>query len=932
MDVSEQPYSPDDEEGMPGEDSVQAVPIENELSSAYLDYAMSVIVSRALPDLRDGLKPVHRRILYAMHDTRNTHDQPYRKSARPVGEVMGKYHPHGDSAIYEALVRMTQEFTMSLPLLDGQGNFGSVDGDSAAAMRYTEIRMAPPAESLLDDIGLDTVDFQANYDGKDQEPVVLPARFPNILVNGGSGIAVGMASKIPPYNLGEVIDATIALIDDPDISSEQLIELLPAPDFPTGGTILGMAGSISTFHKGEGKIIIRARTEFEHVGNRCSIIVTEIPYLVIKSEMIAKIAEFAGRKRSDGQSLIEGISSIRDESDRTGIRVVIELERDAVPELVLNQLWHHTPLQSSFSSNVVALNRGQPMQIGVRNILDEFITFREEIVTRRTSELLRRSRDRSHVLCGLAVAATNLDEVVGIIRGSASVADAREILLSRHWPAGEIAEYIKLIDDPLHQVHEDETYRLSRVQVQAILDLRLQRLTAMGVKENTDELQKRSMEILDFLDILQSGVRVRKIIREDLAAVRHEFAVPRRTQIEENEDEIIDDDLISRENMAVIATHGGYFKRCPLSEFTPQGRGGKGRSIQSGDDQARLITFANTHDELLCFATDGLVYKLKTWRLPLRARNATGLPITRFWSVDQGVSLAAILPTTPEDFSDEETSLVIATSDGRIRRGSLSDYRRVNRTGKIGFSVSKGVDLISVSMGNVDMDVIQLTKKGDANRFSLDQLRVIKSRTSPGVKGIKTSKKNRMTGAVLVPSLELTRVQREDYLVARRNVREYLDHVDAAEDDFISQLNDSQQDQINNDLEEFLQKYGSIYDKEKLILILATNGTGKITSSHEIPTRSSRTSKGVRAYRNAKTAALLVVEKSDQILVVTESGRTLRSRVSSISYRSRVAGGVKVIDTDKTDKVVFATVIKDGEDEPVLADETSDTGFIDPTN
>ncbi|MCY4261341.1 MAG: DNA gyrase subunit A, partial [Rhodobacteraceae bacterium] len=930
------PHEPGGDDGAEQAESISTIPIESELSKSYLDYAMSVIVSRALPDLRDGLKPVHRRILYAMHESRNTHDQPYRKSARPVGEVMGKYHPHGDSAIYEALVRMAQDFTMSLPLLDGQGNFGSTDGDGAAAMRYTEIRMAQPAGMMLEDIGLATVDFQDNYDGKDQEPVVLPARFPNLLVNGGSGIAVGMASKIPPYNLGETIDATIELIMNPDVSSERLIELMPAPDFPTGGIILGLGGSISTFHKGEGRIVVRARTAIEERGDRRAIIVTEIPYGVIKADMITKIAQLADKRQSPGQPVLEGIRTIRDESDRAGTRVVIELQRDAIPELVLNQLWHHTPMQSSFVSNIIALNRGQPMQLGIREILSEFIAFREEVVTRRTTELLRRSRNRSHILCGLAVAASNLDEVVGIIRRAPTVADAREALLARIWPAGDIADYIRLINDPLSQLEADATYRLTMAQVQAILELRLQRLTAMGVKENTDELQQRADEIRDYLDILSSSVRVRDIIRDELLAIRHAYAIPRRSPIEEDEDEIIDEDLIKREDMAVIATAGGYLKRCSLTEFRTQARGGKGLTSQFGDDPVHLMTIASTHDNLLCFASNGNVYKIKTWRLPPRARNAMGLPVARFWNIDASESVVTLLPAPAESVENDQTSLVVATSDGRLRRSAIADYRQVNRAGKIAWPVGSGTRLVGACLGASGMDVIQLSRRGSVIRTDLGALRLIKSRSSAGVKGIRTSADNPLTGIVLVPSCPLSPDERENYLKARRA---YMNSRDSGLRDSDPDAGEFPDDPVQSDAitaphhppapdpptqpddescdhsGRFLDEFGTIYAKERLILILDAKGRGKITSSHEFPVKKTRTGKGLRAYsvRGApvETAAILVVEPEDQILVVTSSGQTLRCAVSSISYRSRTAGGVKVIDTDEDDEVVFATIIKD---------------------
>ena len=620
-DTPDLPPTNDDKPDLGGSFSGPSVSITDEMRSSYLDYAMSVIVSRAIPDLRDGLKPVHRRILYAMHETGNTSDKPYRKSARPVGDVMGKYHPHGDGAIYDALVRMAQEFSMSLPLLDGQGNFGSMDGDNPAAMRYTEVRMDKPSAYLLADIDKDTVDFQDNYDGKDKEPTVLPSRFPNMLVNGAGGIAVGMATNIPPHNLGEVVTATLALIEDPDLSSENLIEYVPGPDFPTGGLMLGRSGARKAYLEGRGSVIIRAKTRIEELRkDRYAIIIDEIPYQVNKASMIEKIAEQVRDKK------IDGISHVQDESDRNGVRVVIELKRDATPEVVLNQLYRFTPMQTSFGCNMLALNGGRPEQLTLRSFLTNFIDFREEVVARRVAFELRKARERSHILCGLAVAVANVDEVVATIRTSADAADAREKLMTRRWPAQDIAEYIKLIDDPTHKINSDGTYNLSEAQARAILELRLQRLTQLGVKEVTDELQALAKNIIDYLEILSSRERIMTIIRDELEDVREKFAVPRRTEIIEWSGDMEDEDLIEREDMVVTVTAAGYIKRTPLADFRSQRRGGKGLSgMQTKDEDVVTTLFvANTHTQLLFFTTDGMAYKLKTWRLPLGGRTAKG--------------------------------------------------------------------------------------------------------------------------------------------------------------------------------------------------------------------------------------------------------------------------------------------------------------------
>ncbi len=639
--------------------SQPVVSIVDEMRTAYLDYAMSVIVSRAIPDLRDGLKPVHRRILYAMHETNNTHDKSYRKSARPVGDVMGKFHPHGDSAIYDALVRMAQPFSMSLKLLDGQGNFGSMDGDNAAAMRYTEVRMDKPANFLLADIDKDTVDFQDNYDGKDREPTVLPARFPNMLVNGAGGIAVGMATNIPPHNLGEVIDATKALIENPDLTSEQLMHFIPAPDFPTGGQIMGRAGARKAYLEGRGSVIIRAKTHVEELRkDRFAIIIDEIPYQVNKSTMVEKIAEAVRDKR------IEGISHVADESDRIGVRVVIELKRDATPEVVLNQLFRFTPMQVYFGCNMLALNGGRPEQLMLRDFLTNFIAFREEVVTRRTAFELNKARERSHVLCGLAVAVSNVDEVVATIRSSSDPADAREKLITRRWPAADIAAYIRLIDDPSHTLNDDGTYNLSEIQARAILELRLQRLTALGVKEVTDELEELAGKIKDYLDILRSRTRIMAIITDELDEVRTAFAVPRRTEIIDWAGDMDDEDLIEREDMVVTITSGGYIKRTPLADFRAQNRGGKGLSSMSTkeDDVVTTLFVANTHTHLLFFTTDGMVYKLKCWRLPLAGRNARGKAMVNILPIPTGVSIAALMPVDAPEEEWDDLQIVFATS------------------------------------------------------------------------------------------------------------------------------------------------------------------------------------------------------------------------------------------------------------------------------
>ena len=682
-----------------------SISITKELKTSYLDYAMSVIVSRAIPDLRDGLKPVHRRILYAMHETGNTHEKSYRKSARPVGDVMGKYHPHGDSAIYDALVRMAQPFSMSLPLLDGQGNFGSMDGDNPAAMRYTEVRMDKPAAFLLSDIDKDTVDFQDNYDGKDREPSVLPARFPNMLVNGAGGIAVGMATNIPPHNLGEVVDATLALIQTPDLSSEDLIQYVPGPDFPTGAMMLGRSGARKAYLEGRGSVIIRAKTKIEELRkDRYAIIIEEIPYQVNKASMIEKIAEQVRDKK------VEGISHVQDESDRNGVRVVIELKRDATPEVVLNQLYRFTPMQTYFGCNMLALNGGRPEQLTLRSFLTNFIDFREIVVARRTAFELRKARERSHILCGLAVAVTNVDEVVATIRSSSDAAEAREKLMQRRWPAGSIVEYIKLIDDPTHKVNKDDTYNLSETQARAILELRLQRLTQIGVKEVTEELKTLSIKIKEYLAILGSREQIMEIITNELKEVKEQFAVPRRTEIVEWSGDMEDEDLIEREDMVVTVTSGGYIKRTPLIDFRAQRRGGKGLAgMQTKDEDVVTTLFvANTHTQLLFFTTDGMAYKLKTWRLPLGGRTAKGKAIVNILPIPVGVSIAAIMPVDVDEAEWDNLQIVFATSAGDIRRNALSDFTNVRSNGKIAMDLNEGIELVNARIAGEEDDVMLL--------------------------------------------------------------------------------------------------------------------------------------------------------------------------------------------------------------------------------
>jgi len=908
--VNDTPQPPDNEEETgPGRHAGPTISISDEMRASYLDYAMSVIVSRAIPDLRDGLKPVHRRILYAMHETGNTHDKPYRKSARPVGDTMGKYHPHGDSAIYDALVRMAQDFSMSLPLLDGQGNFGSMDGDNAAAMRYTEVRMDKPAAALLADIEKETVDFQDNYDGRDREPVVLPARFPNMLVNGAGGIAVGMATNIPPHNLGEVVDATLALIEDPDLTSERLMAYVPAPDFPTGGVILGRSGARKAYLEGRGSVIIRAKTRIEEVRkDRFAIVLDEIPYQVNKAAMIEKIADLVREKK------LEGISGIQDESDRMGVRVVIELKRESTPEVVLNQLWRFTPMQTSFGCNMLALNGGRPEQLTLRDFLTYFIGFREEVVARRTAYDLRRARERSHILCGLAVAVSNVDEVVATIRSSADAPEARERLMERRWPAADIADYIRLIDDPSHTMNDDGTYNLSEAQARAILDLRLQRLTQIGVKEVTDELEDLAAKIKDYLDILRSRERIMEIISTELREVREQFAVPRRTEIQDWSGDMEDEDLIEREDMVVTVTQTGYVKRTPLAEFRAQKRGGKGLSggELKEDDVVTTLFVANTHTPLLFFTTDGMVYKLKTWRLPQGGRTSRGKAVVNILPIPAGVSIAAIMPVDRDEEDWDQLQIFFATSEGDVRRNALSDFTNVKSNGKIAMKLPEDVSLVNARICTEDDDVMLVTAGGRAIRFSTTEVRVFKGRDSTGVRGIRLAPGDRVVSMAVIRHFEATAAERVAYLKMRRAVAGITEEAEADEDDATAE-----------EAQDFTQeRYAEMSAAEDLILTITSGGSGKLSSSHDYPVRG-RGGQGVmaidKAMRGGPLVASFPVEVDDQIMLATSRGQSIRVPVEGISFRSRAAGGVKVFNTGPGEEVVSVAWIADqGGDEVEL--------------
>ena len=754
--------------GAGGPSDIRPISITEEMKKSYLDYAMSVIVARALPDARDGLKPVHRRILYSMHENGYEWNKPYRKAARVVGDVIGKYHPHGDQAVYDALVRMAQDFSMRLPLIDGQGNFGSVDGDAPAAMRYTEVRLERVAGALVDDLDKDTVDFQPNYDNNEREPVVLPARFPNLLANGAGGIAVGMATNIPPHNLGEVIDACMALIDNPGLSIDELIAIVPGPDFPTAGIILGRQGIRAAYHLGRGAIVMRGKVEFETLrGEREAIIISEIPYQVNKAHLVERIGELVRDKK------LEGISALRDESDRDGYRVVIELRRDAVPDVVLNQLYRFTALQSSFGANMVALEGGRPLVMNLKDLLASFVAFREEVVYRRTKHLLGKARDRAHVLVGLAIAVANIDEMIRLIRAAKDANEAREQLMARDWPARDVEAMVTLIDDPRHSVSEAGTTRLSAEQAKAILDLRLQRLTALGRDEIKAELDKLAGEIADYLDILRSRARIQAIVKDELIAIKNEFATPRRTVILDQEGEMEDEDLIQREDMVVTVSHAGYVKRVPLSTYRAQRRGGKGRAgmqTREEDFVTRLFV-ASTHTPVLFFSSRGQVYKEKVWRLPQAAPQARGKALINILPLEQGENITTIMPLPEDEASWSKLDVMFATTRGTVRRNKLSDFSDVRRSGIIAMKLDEGDAIVDVQICIENDDVLLTSAAGQCIRFAVDDVRVFQGRTSMGVRGINLADGDKLISLSILRHVEATADERAAYLKRANAVR-----------------------------------------------------------------------------------------------------------------------------------------------------------------
>ncbi len=885
---------------------IAPITIEDEMRRSYLDYAMSVIVSRALPDVRDGLKPVHRRILYGMKEAGYEYNKPFRKSARIVGDVMGKYHPHGDQSIYDAMVRMAQSFSMRVPLIDGQGNFGSMDGDAPAAMRYTESRLAKPAHSLLDDIDKDTVDFQPNYDESEHEPVVLPARFPNLLVNGAGGIAVGMATNIPPHNLGEVIDATCALIDDPATTDERLMELVPGPDFPTGGIILGQSGCRAAMMTGRGSVVMRGRCEIEDTGkDRQAIIITEIPYQVNKSSMIEKMAELVRDKR------VEGISDLRDESDRRGVRVVVEIKRDVVAEVVLNQLYKFTPLQSSFGVNMLAIRNGRPELMNLRQVLQAFITFREEVIRRRTVYLLGQARNRAHVLVGLAIAVANLDEVIKLIRAAKDPAVAKEQLMARDWPAADVEPLVQLIDEPDRKV-VNGNYRLSEEQAKAILDLRLHRLTGLERDKLHSELTEIGTDIVGYLEILRSRERLYQIMREELVEMKTEYGTPRRTTIEELEFETDIEDLIQREDMVVTVTNTGWIKRVPLSTYRAQRRGGKGRAgmATKEEDFVQALYVVNTHTPVLFFSTTGMVYKLKVYRLPVGNPQSRGKAMVNLLPLKEGETISTVMPMPEDETTWAQLNVMFATSGGDVRRNDLSDFVNIHRTGKIAMKLETGGDrLIGVATCDDKNDVLLSTRHGKCIRFEVSDVRVFAGRSSMGVRGIKLAEGDEVISMSVLRHVDFDTESRDAYLKASKKLR----GGDEAEEAPADGEEAATTTKVLS--EEEFKRFASA---EEFVLTATRNGFGKRTSAYEYRI-TNRGGSGIvsiaTSKRNGEVAASFPVGDKDQVMMITDAGRLIRIPVGDVRIAGRSTQGVTLFSTGEEERVTSVAHLPLDEDE-----------------
>lgn len=895
-------------------EDITPIDVSEEMRRSYLDYAMSVIVSRALPDVRDGLKPVHRRIIYSMFENGYDYNRPFRKSARIVGDVLGKYHPHGDSSVYEAMVRMAQPFSMRVPLVDGQGNFGSMDGDSAAAMRYTEARLAKVAHSLIDDIDKDTVDFMPNYDETLREPTVLPASYPNLLVNGANGIAVGMATNIPPHNLGEVLNACCAYIDNPEITIDDLISIVPGPDFPTGGLILGYGGAKSAYFTGRGSVMMRAKATIEELyKDREAIIVHEIPYQVNKAALITRIAELVKEKK------IEGISEIRDESDRQGVRVVIEVKRDFQADVVLNQLYKFTPLQTSFGMNMLAINNGRPMMMNLKDIIQAFIEFREEIIRRRTIFELNKARDRAHVLVGLAIAVENIDPVIELIRNAPNPQEAKDALLRKSWPAGEVEALVKLIDEPDRKV-ENGTYRLSEAQAKAILDLKLQRLTGLERDKIHEELITIGEEIKECLSILASREKLYGIMRDEFVAIRDEYATPRRSKIEDIEYDTDIESLIQREEMVVTVTEAGYIKRVPLNAYKAQKRGGKGKSGMTTKDEdfvTRLFV-ASTHTPVLFFSSKGLVYKMKVYKLPLGSPTSKGKPFINLLPLDEGETITTVmkLPECEDDCKD--MSIMFATSQGNIRRNSLMDFVNVQSNGKIAMKLDEGDKLINVRICHEDNDVMLAARSGKCIRFPVTDVRVFVGRNSTGVRGIKLADGDEVISMSILLHSDATSEERDEYSRVASAMKRIA--AERGDDSCVSPEDTGLLNVLSAD------KFKDMAEREQFILSVTSTGYGKRTSSYEYRV-TGRGGQGIAnmemSARNKEIVSSFPIEDGNQIMMVTDGGKLIRMPVADIRIAGRKTQGVILFRTGDNEKVVSVTWLDadDGDDEE-LEEET----------
>ena len=887
---------------------IRPISISEEMKRSYLEYAMSVIVSRALPDVRDGLKPVHRRILYAMQRLGLDWNKKHMKSSKVVGDTMGDFHPHGNLAIYDALVRLAQDFSMRVPLIDGQGNFGSVDGDPPAAERYTEARLSKVAQYMLDDLDKDTVDFKPNYDDRLLEPSVLPAKFPNLLVNGGGGIAVGMATNIPPHNLGEVIDACLAHLDNPEITIEELCQLIQGPDFPTGGLIIGRSGIHAAYHKGRGSILMRAKVEVEEIRkDREALVVTAIPYQINKKTLIEKIADLVREKR------VEGIADIWDETNREGMRIVIELKRDAVADVVLNQLYRFSDLQTTFGANMLAINGGRPEQLNLKDMIEAFTHFREEVVSRRTKFLLHKARERAHVLVGLAIAVANIDEVIKLIRHAPSPAVAREQLMEREWPARDIAPLVELIADPRHKVSLEGTYRLSEEQAKAILELRLARLTALGRDEIADELKKIGEEIKEYLAILASRLRVVEIVKSELTAIKDEFATPRKTEILDIEGEVEDEDLIQREDVVVTVSLKGYIKRVPLATYRAQRRGGKGRSGAGTREEDVITTLfvASTHTPVLFFSSRGMCYRMKVWRLPAATPQAVGKALVNLLPLAQGEVITSILPL-PEDAETWGTlQLAFATRSGRVRRNALADFENINRNGKIAMKLDDGDAIVSVNICTPENDVLLTTARGRCIRFLLaDEVRLFKGRDSDGVRGIKLDDDDSVISMTVLTHVDADASERAAYLKQANMLRR------AQGEEIVEEAaeTDADEEVIEGTADLTPERFAELSAKEQFVLTVSERGFGKRSSSYEYRT-SGRGGKGIVAMvvndRNGPLVASFPVADSDQIMLVTDGGQLIRCPVNDVRIAGRNTQGVRIFKTDADEKVVSVEHIPD---------------------